>query len=95
MIEMSEKVLSEEIKIISPDPRIAEFLAQRKNTFIPKEVYEFGVSWIRDVGKVMRSREFLVSSVASYASYGIILALSEKFPQLKGMRLLSRTLGIG
>jgi len=92
---MSEKALSEEIKIISPNPRVAEFLAKRDSLIIPKEVYDFGVSWVRDVGKVMRSREFLVSSVASYASYGIILALSEKFPQVKNLRLLSRTLGIG
>lgn len=92
---MSQQVLSEETKIISPHPKVAEFLAKRESLIIPKEVYDFGVSWIRDVGKVMRSREFLVSSVASYASYGIILALSENFPQVKNMRLLSRTLGIG
>ena len=69
------------IRFISPEPRLALILHNRKRFLIPEEIHEYFINWISDVGATMRSREFMVSSVASYASSGIIAGLAKRLPK--------------
>jgi len=64
--------MSNKIKFISNTPKLAIALHNRKRLIMPEELHQFLNAWIFDVGKVMRQREFLVSSLANYVSSAII-----------------------
>lgn len=81
-------------RIISPEPRLANILRQREPIFINRENWDWTIDWIQDIGVVMRDRSFISYTIASSASYGILIAISEFFPTSKKMGLLSKALGI-
>jgi len=70
---MSEKI--KRIEFISEEPKIANILARRKPTILSETTYDWFVSWVYDVGSVMRSREYKVSMVANYVGYMVLLGL--------------------
>lgn len=78
------------LRFLSTEPRLAIALAQREKILLPKEFYEYIISWMEDVGTVMRSREFLVSSVSAYASNRILLSASKYSPLIERLIGLSR-----
>lgn len=77
-------------RLINPEPRLAIALANRENILLPKDVYDYLILWINDVGGVMRSREFLVSSVSAYASNRILLSASKYSPLIERLIGLTR-----
>ena len=84
----------EKIRLISPEPRLAFLLRAREPKFIPREGWDWSIDWVRDVGAVMRDRGFIASTVASFASYGILLAVAELFPISRKLGIISRAMGI-
>ena len=50
--------------IISEDPVLASILSTRKPLVLHEDTYNWVVSWVEDVGRHIRSREFRVSTVA-------------------------------
>ena len=71
----------QQIRFIDPQPRLALALHNRKGAILPEEIREYLLNWVADVGVVMRSRSFMVSTVASYVSSGIIAGLAGRFPK--------------
>lgn len=57
-----------DIRLINPNPRLAQFLAERGPKALSDESYEWIVEWIADVGTIMRSRSFMAYGVASIIS---------------------------
>lgn len=57
-----------DIRFINPDPKLALFLAERGNTLLSEEAYEWVVEWTYDVGSVLRSRSFMAYTIASVFS---------------------------
>ncbi|HDN18282.1 MAG TPA: hypothetical protein ENF41_04395 [Candidatus Bathyarchaeota archaeon] len=64
------------IRFISEEPKLANILKRRKPIIIPDYLYMWSVQWIEDVGRVMRSREMMVSAVASALYYAGIMSLA-------------------
>jgi len=63
--------MSERKRFISPEPKLARLLRQREPRILPRELWDWGVDWVEDVGSVMRSRGYMVSTVAFYAGLGL------------------------
>jgi len=57
-----------QIRFISPEPVLAEILAVHKPILLSETGWKWIVSWIADVGVVMRSRDFIVFNLAYLAS---------------------------
>lgn len=88
---MSER---EKIRIISPEPKLALLLRERKPMLIHRDNWDWTVDWVQDIGIVMRDRGFIAYTVASTASYGILILVSELFPVSRKLGILSKALGI-
>ncbi len=84
----------EKIRLISPEPLLANLLRRREPMVLSREGWDWGVDWVQEVGVVMRDRGFIAYTVASTASYGVILAISELFPVSRKLGILSMALGI-
>lgn len=91
-IWMSEK--KPLIQFISPDPLLANILRRREPIVVSREGWDWGVDWVQEVGVVMRDRGFISYTIASTASYSVILAISELFPVSRRLGILSKALGI-
>lgn len=81
------------LRIISPEPRLALALANRKKILLPDEIYEYLTNWIQEVGATMRSHDFIVASMASYASSGMITVLANRLRESGRLELISGLLG--
>jgi len=57
------------IRFISEKPVLAEILEAVNLGFLPKDVREWAIGWIRDVGATVRSREMMVGFTASIIYY--------------------------
>ena len=88
---MSER---EKMRLISPKPLLADLLRRRKPRIISREGWDWSVDWVQDVGIVMRDRGFIAYTIASTASYGVFILLSELFPVSRKLGILSKALGI-
>ena len=88
---MSER---EKIRLISPEPLLANRLRRRAPRIISREGWEWSVDWVQDVGIVMRDRGFIAYTIASTASYGVFVLISELFPVTRKLGILSKALGI-
>ena len=91
VIELSER---EKIRLISPEPLLANLLRRREPRIISREGWDWSVNWVQDVGIVMRDRGFIAYTIASTASYGVFILLSELFPVSRKLGILSKALGI-
>jgi len=63
------------IRFISEEPKLGMWLKTRKPIVLPQDVYDWATDWVHDVGAVMRSREMMVSMVASVAYYALFMGL--------------------
>ena len=86
--------MAERPRIISPEPRLAKFLRTRRAVLVPSELYDWTLDWVEDVGSVMRSRENIVYSLASAASYGLLITASKLFPMTTKLGIVSEALGL-
>jgi hypothetical protein len=65
------------VRFVSSEPRLAQVLEAVDFGILPRDVREWAIGWMKDVGKVVRSREMMVSFVASLVYYtGFLSALS-------------------
>ncbi len=71
---MAEK--KERLKFIREEPWIARTLRTiRPLRIIPEDLHNWLFDWIEDIGLVMRSREMMVSFLASLGYYVVLLSL--------------------
>lgn len=87
----------EKLRFISPEPKLAMVLRRRRPKLLPEDLYDYTVSWVEDLGTYMRSREYMVSTLASYISYALLLGVASlpavsRF--LEKLPLLRRALGV-
>jgi len=65
------------VRFVSSEPRLAQVLEAVDFGILPRDVREWAIGWMKDVGKVVRSREMMVGFVASLVYYtGFLSALS-------------------
>jgi hypothetical protein len=83
-----------EIRFISPEPRLALRLRERRPAIIPQDYYDWGTQWVSDVGSIMRTRSYMAGTVALYISYALIALPFTVFPELKKLKFLSTILGV-
>jgi len=85
------------IRFISEYPWLGEALVRRRPVLLPKTLYLWAATWVRDVGAVMRSREMMVGMAATATYYALIMGLIRLFPAIaKGpiaRRLLEGLIG--
>lgn len=55
----------EGIRLLSPTPKVAEILLNRKPILIPQVWYDWAIGWLYDIGKTLRSRDMMVSFITS------------------------------
>jgi len=65
------------VRFISSEPRLAQVLEAVDFGILPRDIREWAIGWMKDVGKVVRSREMMVGFAASLVYYaGLLSALS-------------------
>jgi hypothetical protein len=74
-------------RLISSEPRLAKALEQINLGVLPKDVRDWAISWVRDVGTLVRSRDMMVGFVASIAYYLSFLAALRFFEGALGVKL--------
>ena len=94
---MAEEV--KKIRLINSEPTLANLLRTlEKRGFriqmIPPEYRDYAISWVEDVGRIMRSRDYLAGTLAMYLSFAIVSVPFELMPTLKEFRLVARVLGV-
>jgi hypothetical protein len=75
---VAEERLAErrKLRFIREEPWIARTLREiRVTRLVPSDLRDWFWDWVEDVGTVMRSREMMVSFVASMGYYAISLVL--------------------
>ena len=86
------------IRLISEEPELAKFLRRLeeevKIKVLPPEYRDYVISWIEDVGRIMRSRSYMAGSLALYISYGLVTLPFTLMPGLKDFKLVARVLGV-
>jgi len=90
-MSLSEK--PRRIRIISEEPKIASALRKLSPLVSPK-FKEFWVGWVEDVEEAMRSREMMVSSVASSIYRAALLFLFGSLPFLSRLEFVRSVLGV-
>jgi len=84
-----------ELRFISPEPKLALLMREWKPLVIPQALYDWAVGWVEDVGRTMRSREYMVGAVASTAYTGLIVGVFRLAPALREFKFLAEILGVG
>jgi hypothetical protein len=83
-----ERVERRKLRFIREDPWIARTLREiRLTRLVPSDLRDWFWDWVEDVGTVMRSREMMVSFIASMGYYAISLGLISLLESLLGIRL--------
>ena len=87
----------ERLRFISPEPKLAQALRRLekeiKIEMLPPEYRDYVISWIEDIGSIMRSRSYMAGIVAMYLSMALISAPFVAFPELK-RGFLAKVLGV-
>ncbi|MCW4048246.1 MAG: hypothetical protein NWE89_00785 [Candidatus Bathyarchaeota archaeon] len=83
----------ETLRLISPNPRLAIILAEREPRVISKEINDWAIQWVADVGSIMRSREFLAYTAALYGSMGLMSGLLRLIPDVALLDTFLKRLG--
>lgn len=81
-------------QFISPQPRLAILLRAREPRVFSRGVWDWSVDWVQDVGSILRDRGFITYSMASFASYGVLLVVAELFPATRKFGIISKAMGI-
>ena len=66
MVLMTER---KELRLIREDPVLARIMANIEPRIVPRGVWDWSVSWVEDVGQVMRSRTFWSGNIASLIAF--------------------------
>ncbi|MBA7631562.1 hypothetical protein ES703_39094 [subsurface metagenome] len=76
--------MSEEkpLRFISPKPVLAIILAEREPKIMPRDLNDWAIQWVADVGSIMRSRDYMAYTVALYGGMGIISSLLRLLPDV-------------
>jgi hypothetical protein len=83
-----ERAERRKLRFIREDPWIARTLREiRLTRLVPSDLRDWFWDWVEDVGTVMRSREMMVSFVASMGYYVIGLGLVSALESLLGIKL--------
>jgi len=61
------------IRFISEEPRLAKILEHIDLNLLPRDIRVWAITWIKDVGKAVRSREMIAGYLASSIHYAILL----------------------
>lgn len=85
--------MEERFTFISPKPKLAEFLHEREPVILPTDFFHWSLDWVEDVGRVIRSREYKVSILATGATYAILSVIARTFPLVTQFGIVSEALG--
>lgn len=85
---MEEK---ERIRFVSPEPTLANILRARRTILLSEEWKDYVVDWIGDVGATMRTRQYMISAMASGSYYMLLSLILRLMPKTAYGRLLSTT----
>jgi len=80
-------------RLISPEPRLAKILERVDLGVLPRDVREWAIGWVRDVGSLVRNREMMVGFAASLVYYVGLIAAANLLERLLGVRLLRPGVG--
>jgi len=92
-ISQEKEQEEQRIRLVSPEPRLAQFLKQRKVILFP-ELNNYVTKWIEDVGVTLRSHDYHVGFMASSFTHGSLMFLSRTFPILTKFGIVSEALGL-
>jgi len=70
------------LRFISPNPVLALILAKREPKVIPKELNDWAIQWVADIGMIMRSRDYMAYTAALYGGMGMMSALLRLIPDV-------------
>ncbi|GAH65528.1 unnamed protein product [marine sediment metagenome] len=87
--------MSEEkpLRFISPRPMLALILAGREPKFMPKELNDWAIQWVADIGMIMRSRDYMAYTAALYGGMGLMSALLGFIPDIALLDTFLKRLG--
>ena len=76
--------MSEEkpLRFVSPNPILALILAKREPKVIPRELNDWAIQWVADIGLIMRSREYMAYTFALYGGMGLMSGLLRLIPDV-------------
>lgn len=81
------------MQFISSEPRVALRLREWRPVILPRDIYDWSVDWVEDIGRIMRSRSYIAGTAASYVAYGVMLLLFGMVPAIKSFPFVARVLG--
>lgn len=89
----------ERLRFISPEPKLAQALRRLekeiKIEMLPPEYRDYVISWIEDIGSIMRSRSYMAGTVAMYLSMAVITLPFTLMPELtRRFTFVSKILGV-
>lgn len=91
---MAEQRRVTEIRLVSPEPVLAEILRRRKPILMGEAGYYWLVDWIESIGRILRNRDMIAYSVATIfmniGLYGVIEVVSRLFPEANIIEVLRR-----
>lgn len=79
-------------RIISPEPVIALTFRKQKPFILSQERKDYITDWGEDIGRAMRSREYMVGSLVSSIYYVGFLAAIGRLPVPTKERIVGRPL---
>jgi hypothetical protein len=71
------------LRFIREEPVLANTLRKIDLKILPTDIREWGLKWVEDVGRTMRSREMMVGFVASSLYYVVLMCLVSFIPALR------------
>lgn len=81
-------------RLIREEPVLGLRLKARTPIILPKNLYDWATDWVHDVGAYMRTREFLVSAIASGIYTLGLVALFTFIPGLREAEPLHLATGV-
>ena len=88
----------ERLRFISPEPKLAQALRRLEEEIkikvLPPEYRDYVISWIEDIGSIMRSRSYMAGTVAMYLSMALVTAPFVVVPELKRLKFVAGVLGV-
>ena len=83
----------EPLRFLSPDPVLALILAKREPKVIPRELNDWAIRWVADIGLIMRSREYMAYTAALYGGMGLMSSLLRLLPDIAPLDTFLKRLG--
>lgn len=84
-------------RLISPEPELAKALRRLekeiKIQMLPTAYRDWLLTWVEDIGVIMRSRSYLAGTVAMYVLVAGVTVPFMLVPELKRFKFIARVLG--